>query len=348
MKLTVNELAAQVAGQVEGDGTLAISGVASLRDAAPGDLSFLSNPRYAAQVEGSRASAVVVANTWQGSHSATLIRVANPDAAFARLAPLFAPPPVVHAPGIHPTAVIAEGVELGAAIHIGAYAVIGQGCQIGAGTVIEAHVVVGENCRIGSACHLFPHVSLRERTLLGDRVRIHNGTVIGSDGYGYNVSANPDGSPLVEKIPQLGAVTIGNDVEIGANVTIDRARFGFTRIGNGVKIDNLVQIAHNVQIGDYSGIISQVGISGSSRIGSGVIVWGQAGLAGHLEVGDGAQILAQAGVTKDVPAGAMIVGSPAVDRREAIKVFGLVRTVERLTRRVEELEQQLKQAQKVE
>ncbi len=348
MKLTVNELAARVEGQVEGDGSQPISGVASLREARSGDISFLSNPRYAHQVEASAATAVVVRSSWQGPHSATLIRVADPDAAFARLAPLFAPPPVIPEPGIHHTAIIGGNVELAPDVHIGAYAVVGRGSQIGAGTIIEAHVVVGENCRIGAECRIFPHVSLRERTLLGDRVRIHNGTVIGSDGYGYNVSANPDGAPLVEKIPQLGAVTIGNDVEIGANVTVDRARFGFTRIGNGVKIDNLVQIAHNVQIGDYSGIIAQVGISGSSRIGSGVIIWGQAGLAGHLEVGDGAQVLAQAGVTKDVPPGAIIVGSPAVDRREAIKVFGLVRTVERLTRRVEELEQKLKETGKSE
>lgn len=339
--MTVNDLAARVGGTVQGDGTLRITGVAALRDAVAGDLSFLANPKYAPQVAATRASAVLVAATWTGEHSAVLIRVPSPDRAFAQLVPLFAPPPVAHAPGLHPTAIVGEGVVLGDGVSIGPYAVIGKGSRVGAHCVLEAHVVLGEQCVLGEGCHLYPHVSVRERVRMGTRVAIHNGSVVGSDGYGYTVTLGADGRPVVEKVPQLGNVEIGDDVEIGANVTIDRARFGATRIGNGVKIDNLVQIAHNVQIGDSSGVIAQVGISGSTHVGRGVILWGQAGIAGHLDIGDGAQVLAQAGVSKDVPAGAMVVGSPAADRREAVKVFALPRTVDRLKARLEALEAEI-------
>jgi UDP-3-O-[3-hydroxymyristoyl] glucosamine N-acyltransferase len=336
--MTVAELAAHVGGTVEGNAGDLITGVAALRDAVGGDLSFLANPKYAPLVAATRATAVLVAGEWTGEHTATLIRVPNPDRAFAQLVPLFAPPPVIHPPGVHATAVVGEGAILGHGVSVGPYVVVGCGCRIGARCVLEAHVVLGEGCVLGDDCHLYPHVSVRERIRMGQRVTIHNGSVIGSDGYGYSVTTGADGRPVVEKVPQLGTVEVGDDVEIGANVTIDRARFGATRIGNGVKIDNLVQIAHNVQIGESSGIIAQVGISGSTRVGRGAILWGQAGIAGHLDIGDGAQVFAQAGVSKDVPAGAMVVGSPAADRREAVKTFALPRTVDRLKARLEALE----------
>lgn len=340
--MTVAEIAALAGASFEGRGDVQITGVAALRDAVPGDLSFLANPKYAPQVAATKASAVLVPADWTGpAGEATLLRVANPDQAFARLVPRFAPPPVVQAPGVHPTAVLGEGVQLGSGVSIGPYAVVGRGCVLGPGCVLEAHVVLGEKCVLGEGCHLYPHVSVRERVRMGRRVTIHNGSVIGSDGYGYSVTQGVDGRPVIEKIPQLGTVELGDDVEIGANVTIDRARFGATRLGSGVKVDNLVQIAHNVQIGECSGVIAQVGISGSTRIGRGVILWGQAGIAGHLEIGDGAQVLAQAGVSKDVPAGAMVVGAPATDRREAVKTFALPRTVDKLKARLDALEAEL-------
>ncbi len=338
--MTAAQLAQRVQGSVEGPGDVEIRAVAGLHEAGAGDLAFLGNLRYAPWVARTRAGAVLVGRTWQGDRgTASLIRVERPEQAFATLATLFAPPPTRHPAGIHPTAIVGEGAVLGDGVAVGPYAVIGPECRIGARSVIEAHVVLGEHCELGEDCHLHPHVSVRERVAMGHRVVVHNGSVLGSDGYGYTIRTGADGKPSAEKIPQVGRVVIGDDVEIGANVTIDRARFGATRIGNRVKIDNLVQIAHNVVIGDDSGIIAQVGISGSTRIGSGVVVWGQAGLAGHLDIGDGAQVLAQAGVSRDVAPGAIVVGAPAADRREAVKTFALPRTVERLRQRIEALEQ---------
>ncbi len=335
---TVGDVAALVGGTVEGDPSAAVRGIAALRDALPGDLSFLSNPRYEAQVATTRATAVLVRKEWQGPHTAALIRVENPDQAFAHLVPLFILPPPAFEPGVHPTAILGEGCVIGRDVHIGPYAVLGRGCRIGDRCVLEAHVVLGDGVTLGEGTHLRPHVSVREGVRMGRNVSIHNGTVVGSDGFGYTITMDAHGAPVIEKVPQLGIVEIGDDVEIGANVTIDRARFGATKIGDHVKIDNLVQIAHNVQIGASSGIVSQVGISGSTHIGSGVMLWGQAGLAGHLDVGDGAVVLAQAGVSKNVPAGATVLGSPAQERREAVKSLLLSRAVERLEKRVARLE----------
>lgn len=339
---TVGELAALLGGTVEGDASLPVRGVASLRDALPGDISFLSNPRYEAQVASTQASVVLIRSDWQGPHTVTLLRVENPDRAFAEVVPLFVLPPPSFAPGIHPTAILGEGCEIGEGVTIGPYVVIGRGCHIGARCILEAHVVLGDHVTMGEGTHLRPHVSVREGVRMGRNVSIHNGSVIGSDGFGYTITVDASGAPVIEKVPQLGIVELGDDVEIGANVTIDRARFGATKIGNHVKIDNLVQIAHNVQVGDSSGIVSQVGVSGSTHIGKGVMLWGQAGLAGHLDIGDGAVVLAQSGVSKNVPAGATVFGAPAQDRREAVKALALPRTVERLQKRVDALEAKAK------
>lgn len=338
---SVGELARLVGGTVEGEDAVEIRGVASLRDALPGDISFLSNPRYESQVASTQASAVLVRADWVGAHTATLIRVENPDRAFAEVVPHFVLPPPQFEPGVHPTAIVGEGCVLGEGVHIGPYAVLGRGCRIGAGCVLEAHVVLGECVTLGEGTHLRPHVSVREGVRMGRNVSIHNGSVIGSDGFGYTITVDAQGAPVIEKVPQLGIVEIGDDVEIGANVTIDRARFGATKIGDHVKIDNLVQIAHNVQIGASSGVVAQVGISGSTHVGSGVMLWGQAGIAGHLDIGDGAVVLAQSGVSKNVPAGATVFGAPAQDRREAVKTLALPRVVERLQKKVEEMEKRI-------
>lgn len=340
MSITVGELAGLVNGQVEGDREVKLDGLASLDDAGAGDLTFLANQRYAHLLPATRAAAVLVEKTFDGRCPATMVRVESPDRAFARAAEWLAPASYQPSPGIHPAAVVDEDAVLGRDVHVGPGSVICAGARIGDRAVIEALCYVGPNVRIGAGTRLFPLVSVRENCRLGERVRIHNGTVIGSDGYGYTVETDADGGVRVEKVPQTGIVEIGDDVEIGANAAIDRARFGVTSIGRGVKIDNLVQVAHNVKIGDYSGIVAQVGISGSSRIGRNVMLWGQAGVAGHLTVADGAQVGAQAGVSKDVPPGTFVVGSPAMSRREFARSLTLVREIERLKKRLARLEGQ--------
>ncbi len=341
MNWTVLVLAERVGGSVEGDGAAEIRALSALGEARAGDVSFLSNPRYEHLMATTAATAVVVARGWNGVHKcAALIRVDNPDKACTELGGLLCPPAVVRTPGVHPTAVIAPTAQLGQNVHVGAYTVIEDGATIGDRCVIEAQCYVGRSVVLGAEAHLYPQVCIREDCRIGERFIAHCGVVVGSDGYGYNVEFR-GGRPVVIKIPQLGIVEIGSDVEIGANTTIDRARFGRTRIGNHVKIDNLVQIAHNVQVGDCSGIVAQVGIAGSTRIGSGVMIWAQAGIAGHLHVGDRAQVGPQAGISKDVPPGEFVMGSPAVSKKEFVVGLAAPRAVEKLKHRVAELEARL-------
>lgn len=302
------ELAQKIDGKFEGDGQIEICGVVGIRDAGPGEVTFVANPRYAADAAETKASAVIVSNDWNTASPAVLIRVDNPDAAFAKAAVLFYTPPPQAKAGVHPSAVVAPDVQLGAGASVGPLCIIESGVTLGAGTVISGQCFVGFGSKIGENSFLYPQVSLREFTKIGNRTTIHNGTVVGSDGFGYSV----DGAGVRTKVPQIGTVEIGDDVEIGANVTIDRARFGKTRIGNGVKIDNLVQIAHNVIIGDHSVLVAQAAIAGSVHIGNKVILAGQSGVAGHLSIGNGAVIGAKAAVTKNVEAGAYMIGVPAL------------------------------------
>jgi len=317
--LTVADLAARLGGVCEGDATPIIRGVAGIRDAQPGEVAFVANLRYAADVATTRASAVIVATAWDRPSQAALIRVENPDAAFAQAALMFAPPPVERIPGVHPTAVVAPDAVLGADVTIGPQVVVEPGARIGDRSVLTAQVYVGHDVSIGADCLLYPHVSIRERCRVGDRVILHNGTVIGSDGFGYTV----DDKGVRTKIPQIGIVVIGDDAELGANVTVDRARFGKTVIGNGVKVDNLVQIAHNVVIGDHAVLVAQVGVAGSSTIGPHVVLAGQVGVSGHLEIGAGAIVGAQSGISKSVAPGAMMFGTPAIpmDRAKRIHAY---------------------------
>ena len=342
MTQTVAQLAALIKGSIEGESTEGIAALSALDDARPGDVSFLSNPRYEHLMAHTRASAVLVSTAWQGAWSCrALIRVDNPDKAFIALAALFCPKSVTRQPGIHPTAVLGEGVRIGQDAFIGPYVVIDDYATIGDRTRIEAHCWIGSNARIGSDGLLYPQVTIREGCLIGDRVILHSGVRIGSDGYGYTVEQE-GGSVSVEKIPQMGIVEIGDDVEIGANAAIDRARFGRTRIGNSVKIDNLVQIGHNVQIGDLCGIVAQAGVAGSTKIGSGVMVWAQAGITGHITVGDRAQVGPQAGVTKDVPPGEFVLGAPAQPKRTFVATtLAVPRQIERLKAKITEIEARL-------
>ncbi|TAN36734.1 MAG: UDP-3-O-(3-hydroxymyristoyl)glucosamine N-acyltransferase [Verrucomicrobia bacterium] len=313
MNLTVAEIASKLGLPFEGDGTAVVRGLASVREAEAGEISFIANPRYAADAAATRATVLLVSKDWnKPSSAAALIRVDDPDKAFALVGQWFAPPPPAWPVGVHPTAVVAPDAQIGRDVVIGPQCVIEPGVVIGDRSVLVAQCYLGHGVTIGCDTKLYPQVSLRERVQIGDRCILHNGTVVGSDGFGYSVDARG----VRTKIPQLGIVVIGNDVEIGANVTIDRARFGKTRIGNGVKIDNLVQIAHNVVIGEHAVLVAQVGVAGSAEIGHHAIIAGQVGVAGHIVVGPGAVIGAQAGVHKDVPARAMLIGSPAVPREE--------------------------------
>lgn len=337
MAFAVEELAQKLGGRVEGDGTLEIRSVAGLREAQRGDLSFLSNPRYAALIQQTAATAVLVNESWAGETRATLIRVPSADAAFAQAALWLGRLPVTFKPGIHPTAVIAEGVSLGRDVTIGPYCVIESGVVIGDRTVLVAQGYVGHGTTIGSDCRFYPQVTIREYARIGSRVILHNGAVIGSDGFGYAKNG-----PHWSKIPQVGIVVLGDDVEIGANTTIDRARFGETRIGNGVKLDNLIQVAHNVTIGEDTAVAAQAGFSGSSHIGARVQIGGQVGMAGHLKVGDDSIILAQAGISKDVHPGTIMGGTPAVPADEWHKTQAMIGRLAHLRKRVGELEQRVK------
>lgn len=339
MTISVGELAARIGGAVEGDTAAPLTHMASLAEADAGALSFLSNKRYADQVASTKATAVIVGGDWQGASSAAaLIRVANPDKAFSHAAPLLSPPPPNREPGIHPTAVVSAEAKIGKDVHIGPFTVIERGAEIGDGSVVEAQCFIGEDVAIGPGAHLYPGVKIRERVRIGARFIAHCGVVVGGDGFGYSVEMLPGGVPCVEKIPQVGIVRIGNDVEIGSNTTIDRARFGETRIGDCVKIDNLVQIGHNVRIGSFSGVIAQAGIAGSTTIGSGVRIWAQAGLSGHLHIGDGAQVGPQCGVTRDVAPGAYVIGTPESSMRDLVALQTAPKQIQKLKERIKELE----------
>lgn len=304
---TLGEVAAWLGGTVQGDLNLPIRGLAGLKEAESGDLSFLAHVRHSAQMATTRASAVLVAEDWQGTSGCALVRVKDPDQAFIRVALWLTPPVEAQAPGVHPTVILGSDVTLGAGVSIGPYTVIASRVSIGAGTVIGPNCFIGNDSRIGANGLLYASVCIRERVQIGERVILHHGVVIGSDGFGYS----PQNGRWI-KIPQTGTVEIGDDVELGANTTVDRARFGKTILGNGVKLDNLCQIGHNARIGDHTAMAAHAAVAGSTIVGKGVQLGGQVGLAGHLEVGDGAVVAGQSGVTKDVPPGAMMFGSPAM------------------------------------
>jgi UDP-3-O-[3-hydroxymyristoyl] glucosamine N-acyltransferase len=323
------------AGEISGSADCEISGAASLAEATPGEITFYGNPRYLAAFRKTRASAAFVPADFSEQIVAAQIRVADPTRAFEQVVRKFAPQPIIFPAGIHPSAVIASGVSLGEKVSIGAHAVIEPGARIGDGTRVGAQSYVGHETTIGAECLVYPNVTIRERSKIGDRVILHSGAVVGSDGFGFEMAAAGH-----KKVPQIGIVQIDNDVEIGANTTIDRARFGRTWIQEGAKIDNLVQIAHNVVIGKHSIIVAQVGIAGSVRIGAGVIIGGQAGIIGHIEIDDGTLIGAQTGVSKSLHGGTWWA-TPAVPLKESMEHLAWVRRLGKLFARVKVLEDKL-------
>ena len=335
MTFTLQELAAMSGGELVGDPALKITGAASLGEAVPGEITFYSDPRYGPLLRKTRASAVFVPPDFADSIATAQIRVSHPNKAFEQVVLKFAPKPVTFTPGVHRTAVIDPSAQLGKRVSIEPYAVIETGVRIGDDTVIGAGSYIGHETVIGAACLIYPRVTIRERSRIGARVIIHSGAVIGADGFGFEFVENQH-----KKIPQLGIAQIDDDVEIGANTTIDRARFGRTWIQQGVKIDNLVQIAHNVVIGKHSVIAAQTGISGSTRVGDQVQMGGQVGIVGHVQIADGSMIAAQSGVSKSISGGTWF-GYPAMAMPEARRQIAWVRRLGKLFERVKEIEKKL-------
>ena len=319
--LSAAVIAAAVGGTVEGDGSVEVMRVAGLDSADAASLSFFSLLRYAADAGATRAGAVLVtaALLERVAHVPARIVVANPQDAMITVLALLYRAPAFEA-GLHPSAVIGDGVSLGEGVAIGARAVLGNGVRIGARTRIHAAVTLGDGVTIGDDCIVYPNVVAYAGTVLGDRVQIQSGAVLGSDGFGYVFR---DG--VHHKIPHVGRCILESDVEIGANTTIDRGSVGDTVIGAGTKIDNLVQVGHNVRLGRLCLVMAQVGISGSTRVGDGAVIAGQAGLAGHITIGAGARIAGQAGVFGDVPPGETWSGYPARPHRESLRAQAAAR-----------------------
>lgn len=336
--LSASAIAALLGGELRGPGELQVSGVASLEEAGPQQLAFLSQPKYRQQLERCAASVVLVPRDLAGAPPAgqAWVSCANPSRALSQVLLILQPPPPRPAPGIHPSAVVAPDAVVPASAVVGPLVVLGPGVRLGERCWLEAGCLVGQEAVLGDDCHLYPGVVIRERCLLGQRVLVHAGAVIGSDGFGFE--PNPRGH---EKIPQLGIVQLDDDVSVGANTTIDRARFGRTWIKRGVKIDNQVQIAHNVEIGEHSFIVAQVGIAGSSRLGRLVTVAGQAGIPGHVSIGDGAVLMAKAGIFGEVAPGAKLLGYPAVPQVQFMRQQVALGKLPDLLERVRALEAEL-------
>lgn len=329
---SVAEVAAACGGRVVGDGDLRLSGVRSLEGAGPDALSFVNEDRALARATASAAGALL-ARSAAALPGRIVIEVPDPPASLVRVLFLFHPARVAR-PGIHPTAVVEAGAFVDPSAEIGPYAVVGDGSRVEANAIVGAHVVVGARCRIGALSWLHPHAVLYDDVLLGDRVEIHSGAVLGADGFGYATTEKG-----LVKIPQVGGVTIGDDVEVGANTCIDRAALESTQVGAGTKIDDLVMLGHNVQVGRNDVLCAQAGVAGSAVIGDGVVLGGQVGVAGHIHVGNGVKAQAQSGIGRDVPAGEALHGTPAFGYREYQKShieFRRLPETARLVRRLAE------------
>ena len=334
MPYTAAEIAKLLGGEVLGDVSLLLQGFAPADRAQPGDLTFAENEGYLARAEQSAASAIIIDGPAASSRK-TLIRVPNARIAFAKVLPLFFPEPIFAA-GIHPTAIVPASARIDPTAHVGPYCILGEKVRIGPRSVLQGLNHVGADCLVGEDVNLFPHVTLYARTEVGNRVRIHSGTVVGSDGFGYVLD-----NGIHRKVPQIGNVIICDDVELGANVTVDRGALGPTIVGKGTKIDNLVQIAHNVTVGENCIIVSQAGVAGSTKLGNYVILGGQVGLAGHLKIGNRVSIAAQSGVMHNIPDGEKWLWTPAQPDRIAKRQMIALQQLPELFRRVKQLEKQL-------
>ena len=334
MTQNLGELAIFLEGELQGPADLAIEGIAPIDQATDREITFIVQKRYARLADQSRAAAFIVSREY-AQLARPLIIVGHPYLAYARVAALFAPP-ARRWSGISDLAFVGQGVTLGQEVSIAPLAFIGAGAELGDRVTIMPGCVIGAEVRIGADTLVYPNVTIGERCTVGARCIVHSGTVIGSDGFGFV----PGDSGHV-KIPQLGTVVIADEVEIGANCAIDRGALGATRIGRGVKMDNLVHLAHNVEVGEYSLLVAQVGISGSTKLGKGVVLAGQVGLTGHIELGDGVQVGAQSGVHHSVSAGQTVSGTPARAHRDWLQHMGHIPKLPDIYRRLKHLEQQV-------
>jgi len=333
--VTLSELAERLGCRLEGDGNLDVARVAGLDDAEPGDVTFLANPRYASRVPRTRATALI-ADDRVASAPCAILRTSQPYLTFARAIAVLTPPGRPE-PGISGLAAIDPSAQLGPGVSVGPFAVIGAGARVGAGTVLFPHAVIGAGASVGRDCVLHAHVSVRDGVVLGDRVVLQDGAVVGSDGFGF--APAPDGTH--HKIPQVGGVVIEDDVEVGAQSAIDRPAVGETRIGAGTKIDNLVQVAHGVRIGRNVLLAAHVGIAGSTVLEDGVVMAGQSGATGHVTLGAGVKVGAKSAVTKPIRAGRHVAGIPAGDVTRWRESVALVRRLPELRRAIAALDARL-------
>jgi UDP-3-O-[3-hydroxymyristoyl] glucosamine N-acyltransferase len=334
MRTTVRELSELVGGELHGDGSCEITGVSSIEEAMPGDLVFAQDSRYLRAAGASAASAIVAPPTSRNTGK-PLILVEDPKYAFARILQVFAPSVRV-SPGIDPGAHVGSGFNSGIDVSVQFGSFIGENVTMGDRVTISPHAYIADDVKIGSDVVIHPFVAVHQGVEIGDRVTIHSGTVIGSDGFGYVMV-----DAAHQKIPQIGNVVIGDDVEIGANTAIDRARTGSTIIGSGAKIDNLVHIAHNVKIGRNCLVIALVGVAGSVNIGDGVTLAGQAGVKDHVDIGDNVVVAARAGVIGDIAPGSQVSGFPARDHREQMRATAAMHRVPELLKQISRLEERI-------
>jgi UDP-3-O-[3-hydroxymyristoyl] glucosamine N-acyltransferase len=340
MAKTLKEIAELIGGEIVGDPKTVVSGVAGIQDASEGDITFLANPKYLPFLKKTRAAAVIVGRDIAEA-VIPVIKTDNPSLAFTKVVSFIHPRRQEHFKGVHKSAVIGNKVKLGKNVSIGAFVVIEEGCSVGDNTVIYPNCYLGRNSSIGRDVLVYSNVSIREDSVLGDRVIVHCGTVIGSDGFGF-VTVDE----VHHKIPQVGNVVVEDDCEIGANVTVDRARFDKTVIGQGTKIDNQVHIAHNVKIGNNCLIVAQVGISGSTTIGNNVILAGQVGVVGHVTIGDNSVVMGGAAVMKSLPAGSIVWGFPARPADEAKRVSACVQNLPRMFETIKEIKNKIEELEK--
>ena len=332
--MKLGELAARLGAELRGDPALEVSGVKGIEEAGPSEITFVANPRYAGLARNTQAAAVLVEPEFPEITAATL-RIKNPYFAFSRALGFFYHPPA-YPPGVHPTAVIDPTAEIGDGAHIGAYVVVGPHVRLGPHATLLPHVVLYPGVQVGSYFFAHAHSVVREGSTLGDHVTLENGAIIGADGFGF--AKNEAGH--WEKIPQSGPVRLGNRVDVQANACIDRATVGATEIGDGTKVDNLVQVGHGSRVGENTLLCAQVGLAGSSVIGNNAILAGQAGVAGHCSLGDGVILTAQSAVSHDVPAGKMISGSPGFDNRVWLRAVAIFQRLPEMLRRLDRLEKQ--------
>jgi len=341
MTFPASQIALIVGGKIEGDPNAAVGSFGKIEEAKEGQLSFLANPKYEDYLYSTSASVIIISEDYELKQpvNTTLIRVADAYTAFATLLSKYQEVMQQQLTGVQEPSYISKTASYGQQVFIGAFAYIGENVTIGNNTKIYPQAYIGNNVTIGENCILHPGVKIYHDCQIGNNVTIHAGTIIGSDGFGF--APQPDGS--FKKVPQIGNVVVEDLVEIGSNTTIDRATIGSTIIRKGAKLDNLIQIAHNVEIGNSSVIAAQAGVSGSTKIGKSVMIGGQAGIVGHIQLGDGAKVNAQSGVSKSIEPGKAVTGSPAHDYTSALRSQAVTRKLPELEKRVKELEQMLKQ-----